>query len=80
MAQDRAAVRKRLSGFCDGNDQGAIMKSICLTLLICATLGACAVPGGERPSSLLDFDELGAHIIVTRETPDDDNAATLASR
>lgn len=48
------------------------MKNAMLTLLICSTLGACAAPGGNRPSSLLDFDELGMHITVTREPADEE--------
>lgn len=58
------------------------MKTACRTLilLLCCALGACAAGGGERPSSLLAFDELGPHISVTREALDEADAATVASR
>ena len=48
------------------------MKNAILALLICSALGACATPGGERASSLLDFDELGMHITVTREAAEEE--------
>ena len=56
------------------------MKAACLILLLCSTLCACATPGGAPQPSLLDFDELGTHITVTREALDETGTETVASR